>query len=171
MHCFAVSHAEHQSGSRIHQSIFIMRSYLLHQKKLPWQAKRPSLDSMIWPTRFQLRSLVNITGLISQSQSSIFPSPAWVQLRRLVTRQCRFKFNPEYQELYVRSVHHITSTYIFTPALVQNDKNIKFLHLKFMSNFSLLFLMHYRGMRNILIKIHLLIPDSNAQMIHCDAWI
>lgn len=171
MHCFAVSHAEHQSGSRIHQSIFIMRSYLLHQKKLPWQAKRPSLDSMIWPTRFQLRSLVNITGLISQSQSSIFPSPAWVQLRRLVTRQCRFKFNPEYQELYVRSVHHITSTYIFTPVLVQNDKNIKFLHLKFMSNFSLLFLMHYRGMRNILIKIHLLIPYSNAQMIHCDAWI
>lgn len=171
MHCFAVSHAEHQSGSRIHQSIFIMRSYLLHQKKLLWQAKRPSLDSMIWPTRFQLRSLVNITGLISQSQSSIFPSPAWVQLRRLVTRQCRFKFNPEYQELYVRSVHHITSTYIFTPALVQNDKNIKFLHLKFMSNFSLLFLMHYRGMRNILIKIHLLIPYSNAQMIHCDAWI
>lgn len=171
MHCFAISHAEHQSGSRIHQSIFIMPSYLLHQKKLPWQAKRPSLDSMIWPTRFQLRSLVNITGLISQSQSSIFPSPAWVQLRRLVTRQCRFKFNPEHQELYVSSMHHITNTYIFTPALVQNDENIKFLHFKIMSNFSFPFSMHYREIRNILKKIHFIIPEPNAKTMHYDAWI
>lgn len=79
-----------------------MPSYLLHQKKLPWQAKRPSLGSMIGPTRLQLRSLVNITGLISQSQSSIFPSPAWVQLWRLVTSPRGFKFNPEHQKLDVR---------------------------------------------------------------------
>lgn len=78
-----------------------MPSYLLHQKKLPWRAERPSLGSMIRPTEFQLRSLVNITGLISQSQSSIFPSPAWVQLWRLVTRPGGFKFNPGHQKLDV----------------------------------------------------------------------
>lgn len=104
---FTVSHAEHQSGSGIHQSIFIMPSYLLHQKKLPRQATQPSLGSTIWPTRLQLRSLVNITGLISQSQSSIFPSPASVQLWRLVTRPCGFKFNPEHQKLDVRPKLHI----------------------------------------------------------------
>lgn len=99
---FTVSHAEHQSDSGIHQSIFIMPSYLLHQKKLPWQATQPFLRSMIWPTRLLLGSLVNITGLISQSQSSIFASPASVQLWRLVTKPCGFKFNPEHQKLDVR---------------------------------------------------------------------
>ena len=90
-----------------------MPSYLLHQKKLPWQAKRPSLGSMIRPTRFQLRSLVNITGLILQSKSSIFPSPAWVQLWRLVTRPCGFKFNPEHQKLDVRSQLHMAKHLCF----------------------------------------------------------
>ena len=107
------NHTEHQSGSGIHQSIFIMPSYLLHQKKLPWRAKWPSLGSMIRPTRFQLRSLVNITGLISQSQSSIFPSPAWVQLWRLVTRPCGFNFNPEHQKLDVRSQPHMAKHLCF----------------------------------------------------------
>lgn len=93
-----------------------MPSYLLHQKKLPWQAKRPSLGSMIQPTRFQLWILVNITGLISQSQSSIFPSPAWVQLWGLVTRPCGFKFNPEHQKLDVRLQLHITKHLLFLSA-------------------------------------------------------
>lgn len=119
-----------------------MTSYLLHQEKLPWQAKRPSLGSMIWPTRFQLRSLVNITGLISQSQSSIFPSPAWVQLQRLVTRRWSFTFNPEYQELHVRSGHPVTKsvrthntlthtqTFFFTRHFLGNDEKVIFWYFK-----------------------------------------
>lgn len=66
-------------------------------------------------------------------------------------------------------MHLITNTYIFTPALVQNDENIKILHFRFMSNFSFPFLMHYREMRNILKKIHFIIPDFNVKTMHWDA--
>lgn len=125
-----------------------MPSYLLHQKKLPWQGKRPSLGSMIRPTRLQLRSLVNITGLISQSQSSIFRSPAWVQLWRLVTRPCGFKFNPEHQKLDVRPKLHVAKHlcfyffFFFQFGLRTTDGKIKENTLKSYLILSLLFWVH-----------------------------
>lgn len=113
-----------------------MPSYLLHQKKLLWQAKLPFLGSMIRPTRLQLRSLVNITGLISQSQSSIFPRLVLVQLWRLVTKPRGFKFSSEHQNVEARPKLHIAKYLQFLKIWLKilNRKNkTKYLKIVFVT--------------------------------------